>query len=420
MIAFVALLVFPCLGVSNDNVKLESNRNIDLRVGLTSYEKDALVSGTNVTCTFNANWGALAGNTPSPSDWDQVKLISLRVQCSPPTLPGGASAPQMDELFTPPPGPISPSLTKSIRISSTEFPDVSTITFSLTAKFELTDTNAGGGTVTVTVSHTATLKAYNRLSNLATREDLNPYCIDKPLYSFSAVSKIGAANVYTLAAGPTAKIYLANHTISPLSGQVFNQSEPDLATRLRLDTFIFWFTHGTTSSMYASLTNPPAGTPTSLDGYLTWSEVSNYAYPIAAPLRTVPPINVVAAYSCETTANNGAATAFKILTPTGSPMPDRAYLGFPRVVWSAANLTAEAGIFWPLYTHAERFLQFMDDGNTCDESRKSANSRVPVCDAQGVRMDLELKGDPNSRLRYVYMSSAEWQEAKRYSWFLRL
>ena len=74
--------------------------------------------------------------------------------------------------------------------------------------------------------------------------------------------------------------------------------------------------------------------------------------------------------------------------------------------------------FHPLHQHAERVALFLSQGNTIEAALKEANKRVQTCDSVGVKMDMVLKGDPYSRLQYVYMSATEWDETKRYSWYL--
>lgn len=98
--------------------------------------------------------------------------------------------------------------------------------------------------------------------------------------------------------------------------------------------------------------------------------------------------------------------------------PNRAYAGFPRIVWSVANNSQVPAIFHPLHQHAERVALFLSQGNTIEAALKEANKRVQTCDSVGVKMDMVLKGDPYSRLQYVYMSATEWDETKRYSWYL--
>ncbi|HJP84146.1 MAG TPA: hypothetical protein VJ835_11655 [Fimbriimonadaceae bacterium] len=389
----VSLLSFlVALATANDNVHSWLDHEFEMSVGMTSHEKDAKVSGTNVNCVFNARVAPMPSEPPSSVKWERATLISLKVVCE-----------DLNVTFTPAPLNAG-NLSKTIRIATTHFDDNATIEFTVTGKFKLEDDDNGMGTITVEKVWAASLRSYNRAHLLATRKDYDPYQLDLGPYGYSWNSIQGVTD-------GRPKIVSLKHSVVPASGSEKNQEEPAVGLGLLGSTFVFWFTHGWASGMEASYSSHAdsngvllPGTPTNDDGNLLWPEIYDYCF----MGRTVPPINLVLAYSCSTTSvYPQCSDAFGItITIFGYTIPlnDRAYAGFARTVWSMGHRVDVPAGYWPLYEHSNRVLLFLSQGNTIDEAVTEANDRVRVCDDVGQRLDMEVKGDQFARIIYVYMS----------------
>jgi len=388
------------VGFANDNDKKFSDANIDCWVGLTSHEKDAKVSGTNVNWAFRVNWGSVAGY--SGGTWDQVSIIHLKVQCD-----------DLNETFIPAPGPQGPTLSKTIRFASTHFNDDSTITFTIKGKLDLVDLDNGMGSKQVEFTHTATLVAYNKGLTLATKEEYwdppvdnstdpptdrpKGYWIESPQFPDGYAQASQDAMPSARSALTTAK-----HTILNSSNFL---SESELAPLLKQATCFFGFTHGETTNFRASQTDQLyfSGNP---------NEVANYVQ----SNRTALPFNMVVMHACNTVGASGngswqAPAAFQVATIPGV-IADKAYAGFTASVWSLTQKN------FSLSKHAEIVYQQLVAGKTIKYAVDAANKKVIPKVKSGSPLFMVVKGDPYSKIVNVYLNSGEWTKERDSQWFV--
>lgn len=198
----VLLTCFSGFALATDNTGVWTDRNIEMRLGLISHTYDQLVSGTNVNLTFAATAPALA-DPPPGAQWTSSDVVSLRVQCD-----------DLDHTYYQVTGPHSPAINKVIRIASTHFNDGSSITFTLTGVFRLTDSS---GSTDVTKTWTAKVKAYNKGLTIASNVEEGGTVIDEgsPYYPLSARRSSKELADYAITSSVGTSTTNAHHTMDP-------------------------------------------------------------------------------------------------------------------------------------------------------------------------------------------------------------
>jgi|GEM_PF-4668872 len=357
------------------------------------------VSGTNVNISFSGfgNSGApYEGNDP----WVAVAIIKIEAKV--------ANSDVHTWLFPGSPGTAGAGL---VRFASTHFGDGASISLWTKATFNLYPT--GGGTPTEnTVESTITLSCYNKLQAWSTHEDVinnqYQYSANPPTNYYSATSHrcIEKSRIYF----PIAEL---NHQqIFPAAHADDNQqheSTDPASINNRMDEATAWFiaTHGEPTNIRASFDDSSVISP---DDVLSFGEISGYTERAVG----IPPPNLAVVYARSTLSNPiGFGNAFKMLYFL-SPLADRAYLGFPRILWSILNFPS--GAIGGLDVHANLLAAELSTWWTVQEALDYANNRYIPRDDQGAPMPMQVVGDPFARLTGVYMSATEWDNARRYDW----
>ena len=303
----------------------------------------------------------------------------------------------------------------TFRFSSTDLKDGTTITATYTF-WEWDGTRHGP------ISASSTI--YNKQVTFASRRNTlgvveNQNTPNTQAYTFRAGAWRGFDQLVSSAFG--------RHTLLGADWWTFPLLLSDSASRLRDGTVLVANTHGGVNSngirwFQATDTDENQSIYTGDVANATASKAENF----------IPDYNLVLMYACSTVdQQKSMPIAFKILTPSGGVIPDRAYIGFDEVflMWQPIDGTNTVDYSKPYYRHFDFILNKMKSGDCLRYAVAAANANRPVFCVSGLDpatftyspKQVPIIGDRYSRLKFLYMGENEYEnksQEERNTWYI--